>query len=121
MWRRKGMRVIIAGSRDFDDYEFMKKELAEFAKECPITEVVSGTADGADTLGEKYAEENGLPVTKFVPEWDKLGKIAGNIRNEKMAQNADACIVFMKGFSQGSQNMADTARKYKLPTRVLSI
>ena len=51
-------RVIVAGGRDFGDYQLLRKTLDNLL--CNITEeivVVCGQAKGADTLGEQYAKE----------------------------------------------------------------
>lgn len=53
-------RVIIAGGRDFDDYQLLKATMDKLL--CNITDeitVVCGQAKGADTLGEQYAMEKG--------------------------------------------------------------
>lgn len=112
-------RLIIAGGRDFDNYEALKKS-ADFMlskKKCEI-EIVCGMARGADTLGEKYAKERGYKVNYYPAEWKKYKNRAGMIRNEKMAQNADALLAFWDGSSHGTKNMIETAQKYKLSVRV---
>ena len=47
------MKVIIAGSRDITDYSLVCRAISE--SKFDITEVISGTARGVDTLGEKWA------------------------------------------------------------------
>ena len=80
-------------------------------------EIVSGTAKGADQLGEKYAKEKGYPVKQFPADWSK-GKSAGYVRNEEMAKYADALIAFWNGLSKGTGHMIDLAKKYKLKIRI---
>ena len=56
-------RVIIAGGRDFDDYQLLKATMDKLL--CNITDeitVVCGQAKGADTLGEQYAMEKGYAL-----------------------------------------------------------
>lgn len=43
--------------------------------------IISSGANGADKSGERYGEENNLPVEAYPAEWDKYGKSAGYIRN----------------------------------------
>lgn len=106
------MRVIVAGSRTFFNYDMLKKYLDIINEKGYITEIVSGTAKGADSLGERWAEENNIPIKYFKPDWDRLGKRAGPLRNIDMADYADMAIVFMvKGGSKGSQHMYDTMKK----------
>lgn len=105
------MKVIVAGGRDFDDYELVKMIL-DSRKE-KITEVVSGCAPGADTLGEKWAEDNGIPVKRFPATWQparlkgKTDYSAGKKRNEEMAVYADALVAFPGG--RGTKDMITRA------------
>ena len=39
-------------------------------------------------LGEQYAKEHGIPLVLFPADWDRYGKRAGYIRNDKMARYA---------------------------------
>ena len=111
-------RVIIAGGRDFDDYELLKftmdRLLVNIKRQICV---VSGAARGADLLGERYAKERGYTVRRFPADWS-LGRGAGFIRNEEMAQNADALVAFWDGKSRGTQHMIKTAERYKLEVRV---
>jgi hypothetical protein len=84
-----------------------------------ITEVVSGTAKGADTLGEFYAAEYDIPCKLFPPDWDKYGKAAGPIRNGQMKDYADAAIVFIWDGSRGSANMIKQMEKAGKPAFVV--
>ena len=84
------MKVIVAGGRDFKDYDLLKCTLDSFQQEYGnITEVVSGGARGSDKLGEQYANENNIPIKRFVPDWKGLGKKAGFVRNRQMGDYAN--------------------------------
>lgn len=106
------MKVIIAGSRDFNDYQKMVATIAESGFE--ITEVVSGCARGADTMGATWALERGIPVKTFPASWNLFGKRAGHERNVKMAEYAEALIAFPIGESRGTRHMINEAMKRKL-------
>jgi hypothetical protein len=112
-------KFIIAGTRDFSDYPLLKDKLDRLKAHLGTFEVVSGTARGADSLGERYAEDNGLPIKRFIPDWDKLGKAAGYRRNEDMAKYADGCIVFWDGKSKGTEHMINLAKKYEIDLSVV--
>ena len=85
------MKVIVAGSRDFKDYALLKEFLDKLVIfRSGFTEIVSGTASGADKLGERYAQEHNLAIKRFPADWEKYGKAAGHIRNRQMAEYADA-------------------------------
>lgn len=102
------IKLVIAGRRDFNDYELMEKKIKE-RYELTQLEIVSGCANGADKLGEKFAKENNIPLTTFPANWS-LGKRSGMIRNEEMANYADEAILFLDGYSSGTSNMIHTKR-----------
>jgi hypothetical protein len=113
------MKTIIAGSRGFTDYSVLHFFLSINPWE--ITEVVSGTARGADKLGERYAEENGISVKRFPADWDTHGKRAGYIRNSEMADYADALVAFWDGESRGTKHMIDLADKAGLRVSIVNV
>lgn len=110
------MKVIIAGSRDFDRLLLVTWAAAECGFD--ITEVVSGGALGIDTMGERWAARRNIPVKPFYvspKDWDRYGKRAGHLRNQKMAEYADALILIWDGCSPGSANMKQQAVRMGLP------
>ena len=126
----KELRVIIAGSRDFSDYELLKKSAIEIITKKTmlpdLTRIISGGARGADTLGERFANEMGLEISRFIPDWDGLGKRAGYVRNAEMAKfaveddNDGMLIAFWDGKSRGTKHMIDLAKRYGLEVHVVS-
>jgi hypothetical protein len=113
------MKLIIAGSRQLNlkspNRQLLIREMDRFKKF--VTEVVSGGAIGADMFGETWATNNRIPITRFIPDWDKLGKKAGVLRNQEMADYADGLLVFWNGHSKGSADMIARG-KVKFPKRV---
>lgn len=115
------MRTIIAGSRDFDDYEYMESCLEDVQTYAwSIGEVVCGGARGADSLGSKWAHDNEVFVNLFPAQWNKYGRSAGYIRNEEMAQYAEALVCFWDGKSKGSKHMVDIAIRDGLYVKVFN-
>jgi hypothetical protein len=114
------LRLIIAGSRDWNNYNILRditnEILTDIYFKSPFTsvQVISGTARGADLLGEQYAKEYNFDIKRFPADWEKYGKKAGFLRNIEMAKNADACIVFWDGKSKGSRHMIDIAEENNL-------
>ena len=116
------IKVIIAGSRTFDDYDLLFEKCSETLKDYDSVEIeiVSGGAKGADRLGERFAKEKGFALTLFPADWNKFGKSAGYIRNKEMAEYADILIVFWDGISKGTKHMIDLAEKNELKiTKIL--
>lgn len=116
-------RVIVAGSRNFTDYPLLVQKcdaiLSDKRRNSHII-IVSGTARGADKLGERYAQERGFEIRRFPANWSRDGNAAGPIRNALMADNADALIAFWDGQSRGTKNMIDNAREKGLAVRIIN-
>lgn len=114
-------KIIIAGGRDFTDYNLLKEEVRKFMERESIEhpEIVSGKASGADSLGERFAKEFSYGIREFPANWKTYGKAAGHVRNEQMAKYGDACIVFWDGQSRGTRNMISLAKEYGLPLEVV--
>lgn len=112
-------KIIIAGCRDFNNYESAKKCLDMYLPTLHLNniEIVSGGAKGADALGERYAIENGYKLTRFTADWDRFGKAAGPIRNEQMAIYANYLIVFWDEISSGTGDMVNRAKRREIPTK----
>lgn len=106
------LRVIVAGSREVDDYALVCRAL--HASGFPLGEVVSGAARGVDRLGLRYALEQRLPFRLFPADWERLGKAAGYHRNTQMAAYADALVAVWDGTSHGTQHMIWLARRQGL-------
>lgn len=120
------MRVIIAGSRTFNNYKFLKANCLKIFRQLKAEgydtkretlEIISGTARGTDRLGEQFAEEFNLKVVRFPADWN-LGKKAGFIRNRQMAlyakEDNGVLIAFWDGVSKGTKSMINLANKHGL-------
>lgn len=121
------IRIIIAGSRKFNDYSKMLNKLDELGIHLLATmddiEIVSGHASGADALGEKFAKAYHYPLKIFPADWNTYGKAAGPIRNEQMAKYAaevdrGILVAFSIGESKGTRNMIKLAKQYGLEVNV---
>lgn len=113
-------RIIIAGSREFQDYDLLKKEVYDILNlynNMDDVEIVVGGAEGTDKLGEKFAKELDLKCKVFNANWNGLGKSAGFIRNAEMAKYSSengskgVLIAFWNGTSRGTKHMIDLAKE----------
>ena len=114
--------MIVAGSRGFNNYELLKRKCDSLLSQKQQTHsifIVSGTARGADRLGERYAAERGYRVERFPADWDRDGIAAGPIRNSQMAAHADALVAFWDGKSRGTRDMIEKAKEHNLPVRIV--
>lgn len=110
-------KVIIAGSRGFCDFDHLRQVCNFFLKDMREKydiEIVSGTARGADKLGEQYALSSGFKLTRFPADWNTHGKQAGFLRNTQMAEYADALISFQLNGSRGTAHMIKEAKRLRL-------
>lgn len=117
-------RVVIAGCRDYTDYDEAKTYidfcLSNIRRKHNII-ILSGGANGADALGERYAEENGLQVERYPADWKTYGKSAGPRRNKQMAEIGDYIICFWDEKSKGTKSMIYYAQEYNKPIRIKKI
>lgn len=136
------MKLIIAGPRDYTDYEKVKWEANLFINSSvpdhEEIEIVSGGCSdmtngvltftredgskvyGVDGLGERFAKENGYPVKLFLADWNKHGKAAGPIRNGEAVKYSTHALVLTRPDARGSNNMLKQASK-ELSTREVKI
>ena len=113
------MKVIIAGKRNFYQYDTLLRAIRESKFE--ITELVSGGAPGVDTISIVWARENNIPIKLFKADWQAHGKSAGPIRNQQMAEYGEALIALWDYNSTGTKNMIEQATKKGLKIFVYDI
>ncbi len=105
------IRLAVVGSRGFSDYPFMKKVLQWY----DIKRIISGAAKGADQLAASFANELGIQLQEFPAEWDKYGKSAGYLRNEKIVEACDEVVAFWDGKSRGTKHTINIATEMGKP------
>ena len=114
-------KVIIAGGRDFNNYELLKAKCDYYLSNLDKADVVivSGAARGADKLGEQYAKERGYKIDSHRADWDKYGKSAGYRRNKEMVDIASAAICFWDGKSKGTKHTIDLCKEKGIPYKIV--
>ena len=110
-------KVIVAGSRTFQNYQLLCKELDKIKDQIDI--VVCGEAKGADTLGRNWAYENGIKIKSFPADWQTYGQRAGMMRNSQMAEYADMLVAFWDGKSVGTQDMIEKMKRLGKEVKVV--
>lgn len=126
-------RLIIAGSRSFNDYQLLRTTADALLANKTDVEIVSGRCDrgvhtfttdegikvfGADGLGERYSKEKGYSVKPFPADWETHGRKAGPLRNKEMSRYGQALLAFWDGASRGAANMIELAKAAGLAVRV---
>lgn len=113
------MNLAIIGSRSFTDKGLLLSILGRHFSLCGVTEVVSGGAAGADSLGAAWGRDMGIKVTEFKPDWETFGKAAGMIRNEDIIKEADFVLAFHDGISKGTAGALVIARRLRKSTLIV--
>jgi len=79
--------------------------------------VISGGADGTDSMGDRWARQHNIPTLILRPQWkDKktglLNMKAGFERNTDIVKASDRLIAFWDGESKGTQHSIGEGIKY---------
>jgi len=109
---RRSVRVLVCGGRDFDDRDFIHNTLcALHAKRGPFAVVIHGAATGADDEAMIWAQMMGLKHAPFAAEWQRLGKAAGPIRNQRMIDEGKPDLVVAFPGGRGTADMIRRAEQ----------
>jgi len=122
-------RIIVAGSRNCNDYKLISEVLNKYVRYCAENgikpEFVSGGCRGVDTLAERFCKLHGYPIKVFNADWATYGKRAGYLRNKQMAEYAaednGMLIAFWDGESKGTKMMVDIAMKNGLTVHIENV
>lgn len=130
-------RVIVCGTRTFDDKDLLFSTLDKATFLMTDLEVITGGQrkrigsgkddwQGADYWAERWAELHWYDRKIFHADWEAHGKAAGPLRNEEMALYAMAVpdhwlLAFWDGVSPGTKDMLTRAEKYHIPTMVIEV
>ena len=105
--------VLVTGSREMLNYTYLDSILNRYS----IGGVVHGDALGADTLAQKWAENNDVltarhPVTE--EQWKRIGKSAGVLRNQAMLDQHPTISLVIAFPVRGSRGTADMMNRATL-------
>ena len=110
------MRILITGSRDWDDDAAIWEALALTDAREWHTLVSGACPTGADRIAEHVAETFRWTVERHPADWSR-GRGAGPERNAHMVSlGADLCLAFIKNNSRGASGTADMAEAAGIPT-----
>ena len=112
-------RVIIAGSRFFNDYKLLKQTCDKILNKGTYSIFLAGS-NSTDKMAQKYADEKGYATSKPKINWGKHGRQAGPLRNISMVKNANILIAFWDGKSKNIKHMIKVARNNDLEVSVIN-
>ena len=107
------MKVLVCGDRNWTDREAIRSWLSKL-QDWGYTELIQGSARGADTIAREEALRLGYPIVHSYPaQWNKYGKAAGPIRNRQMVDEGkpDLVVYFHHDLanSKGTRDMVNYA------------
>lgn len=117
------MKLALVGGRYYDDFDaVLDKISAQSVYDInDVTEIVSGGANGVDTIAKRLASVLNVPFTVFKPDWKQYGRAAGPIRNKLIIETADIVHAFWDGNSKGTKSAIGLAKKANKTLLVTSI
>lgn len=108
------------------EHEFIIRKLEELSLEWPTTppdrygnflpevKIIAGGAEGVDAVAIDWAVVNWCPFVEFRADWDKHGKAAGPIRNQRMLAEGKPDLVVAFPGGKGTAHMKRLARDAKI-------
>lgn len=123
---RYDSRIIVAGSRDFNDVGIFRRSLANYLRDVHKDKhiaFISGKAKrGADNLIIDWCELTPFRVFTFEAQWKSaLGKGAGFVRNEEMGLEGSHLLAYWDGVSRGTKHMIDFASEKGLDVHIVDV
>lgn len=126
--------LAIIGSRSFTNQARAEEAFVRYCCErTPTTllsrfdTIVSGGARGSDQIGAAIARKYSLKLVEHIPDWDRLGKKAGFVRNEAIIRAADVVLAFWGvdpktgELSRGTQHSIGLAKKARKTTIIVYV
>lgn len=109
------MKLLIVGSRSIEQFDLEGYVPSE------TKWIISGGANGVDTLAEEYADRHRLTKLIMRPEYEKYGRAAPIKRNESMVDLCDRVLVIWDGSSKGTHHTVEYAKKKQKPLELVIV
>lgn len=109
------MKLLIIGSRSIRDFDLSHYISSD------VDAIISGGANGIDSLAEKYADDHRISKYILRPRYDLYGRAAPLRRNEEMIDMCDAILVIWDGHSKGTQYSIKYAKKKDKPITLVQL
>lgn len=112
------VRIVVAGTRGYNNRREFHEIICQYLEtfEDPVLFISGGARTGADHLIIEWCNKFDYPCKIYPAFWESEGKIAGFLRNERMAKAATDLITFHDGVSPGTADMKRRASFHQLRT-----
>ena len=101
------MKLLIVGSRSITNFDLSPYVCGN------IDTIISGGADGMDTIAEQYADAHKLSKYIIRPNYARYGRAAPLKRNDDMVDLADAVLIVWDGHSKGTLHTIKYVKLYR--------
>lgn len=100
------MRLLVCGGRDYNDEFILWSVLGHLEGSGGVDELIVGDCPtGADAMARNWAVGRGHVPTVFSADWEKQGKAAGPIRNQRMLDEGKPDLVLAFPGGRGTEDM----------------
>lgn len=113
------MRIAVVGSRGWKNrsviWLWLEKNIS------PGDVILSGGAEGADSIAASWARLHGIALHEILPDYEHYsGKLAPLVRNAEIAANCDRLVAFWDGFSRGTMDAVRKAGRLGKPHEIVT-
>lgn len=109
------MRVLVCGGRDNPNVSLIFDTLDALRKSTGFDLLIEGDAPGADRVAGAWAKMRRVDLRLFPADWQKHGKAAGPIRNQRMIDEGKPDLVVAFPGGRGTADMVSRAKLAGIP------
>lgn len=116
------MRLLVCGGRNYANRDAVYAALDVMLRGTPVDclTVIQGGATGADQLAREWCGDRRVPYDNFPADWEKHGKAAGPIRNQRMIDEGRPNLVLVFPGGRGTSDMQRRAQRAGIRIREIS-
>lgn len=115
-------RVIVAGSRSFNNYDLFKEKCDYYLSVKRNTHniiILCGTSRTIADFIHKYSYDRSIVIEPYDADWKRYGQDAGYKSNEEMINHADALIAFWDGSGTMTGALINSAKEKGLKIAIV--
>lgn len=114
-------RLLVAGSRNVSDKDFVFKCIDKVYHKYKFKNIVVGDSKGVGKVAKQYADEKEFGIECFKADWNIYGQKAGEIRNTKMVKELEIDDKGIAIWDGKSKDALDCINKLKKENKLLYV